>query len=317
MFSLLNAKNAITALTIGVLGFSSISNTAHAGGDWYNSDGAYVGYGLVAGLIIGSHLSNRHSRSHVDYSYSYHSGYRHRGHSSFSYSYSTAPRYYHSYSRHYYNNDYCPPRYYRSYHRPVHHTSVTYVQPVQYVEPEPVYQPVESGIQPGSYIKYREKSAFPFYHKKELEVIPPLPPVQPGRSQAVNNASFANQLRGSYAAPQTQQYQGAQEYQQPAAGTQSAPATQQVPAAAVMPHPSEYREVMTVSNRAGSHLNQSYEEPQTAGKPSAYTSPVEMVSMPNSQRDPVPVSTTRRNGILTRTSKLDTAQTALVDAPNY
>lgn len=256
MFSFWTKSTAV-AIALGVLSTAVLPNQVQAREDWYETKGAHVGYGLLAGVVIGSALSNSHrGDSRVSYDYSYNSGRHYRSGSSFSYSYSSSPRYYRS-------SCHTP---YRSSYR----SSYTYYEPapVVYYEPQPVYysQPAPVAVQPGSYINYRQKSAFPFYKKTEIEVIPPLPVVNPDRPQAVNNVQFSQSMRQMYSTNKNRS--AADEAQTPEAATQpQSSAVQEVTPSSYQssnaqntvqnvsynqPRPVQEREVRTVSNRAGS-----------------------------------------------------------------
>ncbi|MGF1572435.1 MAG: hypothetical protein ACFCU1_05120 [Sumerlaeia bacterium] len=270
MFSLFTKSTAVV-IALGVLATSFTPNQVQAREEWYETKGAHVGYGVVAGLIIGNALSNNHHRSshsRSSYDYRYNSGHSHRSGSSFSYSYSSHPSYYRSYT--------CRTPYrssYRSSYTYHHPAPVVYYEPapVRYVQPAPVYynSPAPIAAQQGSYINYRQKSAFPFYKKTEIEVIPQLPVVNPDRSQAINNTEFAQNMRQMYqtntnrsAAPVASN-EGTTQPQSTPGGT---PAIQEVDptsnsstsnsaANSFVEHqvrPAQNRQVTTVSNRAGS-----------------------------------------------------------------
>lgn len=123
---------------------------------------------------------------------------------------------------------------YRSRERHCHQP--VYYQPVPvYYQPAPVYH-VPAGQQP--YVNYRHKSAFPFYSKTEVEIIPQLSPVEPARTQAINNADYADKLRS--VTPQRS-----------LSVSSEAPREAELPVRNE-PRQARERDVVTVSNRAGS-----------------------------------------------------------------
>lgn len=234
MFSIWSKSTAVSVMALGVLLTSVAPSQVQAREDWYETKGAHVGYGLVGGLIIGSALTSHHYRSREREHY-YHGGpYRS-----------------------------CATPSYSSY-------STTYYQPA----PAPVYYqsaPVVYQQQPQPYVNYRRKTAFPFYSKTELEIIPQLAPVQPGRTQAINNANYANTMRGlsqtnsnvsgysQQSQPETYQQQdqnqssAVQEINPTSynGGQKYAPVQNQV-------RPVIERQTTTISNRAGSAGVQHY-----------------------------------------------------------
>lgn len=179
------SKKIIPIATLALATAFAGTNSVQAG-DFWKSRTAHTLYGLTAGVVIGSHLSgSSHGRHH--YSYSHHNSYRHhrpRYRSSVSYRYSSG---YNSSCR-----SYSRPRYSSTYvyrYEPPVRDRVVYQPIVQ----EPVYVPHRSS---DSYYSYKEKKVFPFYKSVDVEVIPPLPPVQPANSQTPSSANYDAVLRG-------------------------------------------------------------------------------------------------------------------------